>query len=666
MLISCAGNPVVGLNWPELPLLPGVAFSREPKPSGGGFEAVSISVSSGTAGVVDGTSNGLELSVWRDTLKVGSIGSTETNVEFSEENAVQVANLAMDLEERLSMGALDIEFALDSQDGLYLLQARSDVACPWNLQTPFRWTLQKEPSGPVVGLVAKAIAQGLTEGYRALSSACGAPLDFDFQMVNNFMYKKSPPKYDFKWLLSSLFGIRSFILGKTWERDIDDWSGKVQPELQSEVDRLADVPLENLGEEELKKHIDDCLRLLQNGTIAHRRFSISMMAMLDLFVFARNHLPSFGEKEKLILIRMIEKKQQRTVRANWLSHSGERIQAFFRSLDADQKNSLQKGQILEYVEKLASMNGGEASEAARQLLRGAQTWSFGQDVMSKTVFEEREFLSHELDRGLDFEKKPSEDSMEDGSALLLLVPPQRQEEMRRLLAKAISAAPIREDRFCFHQQAMALLRLALLEAGARCVRKGSLKFKEEMLGAPSRKDLAAALSGDDATSVSKAYQRLQATRRTKMKAPEFLPLQKATTKSDKSLVWLGNLVKVLRFFPQVAWFTAMEMTLDWQLLDNGPASEQVLEPTSQGDGSHFGLQGIAVDELSGVVQGIARVGLDGLKPEEEILVVKETSVSYVKYFATLRGLAGPLVWRISFERTLDVRGQSNFALDSFG
>ena len=53
--------------------------------------------------------------------------------------------------------------------------------------------------------------------------------------------------------------------------------------------------------------------------------------------------------------------------------------------------------------------------------------------------------------------------------------------------------------------------------------------------------------------------------------------------------------------------------------------------------------GEAADETSGVVQGPARVGLDGWKPGEEILVVEETSVSYVKHFAQLKGLVRALV-----------------------
>ena len=95
---------------------------------------MSISVSGGAAGVVDGTSNNKELTVHRGTLKVddSTAAEAQVQVDFGEEDARRVANLAMDLEERLSIGPLDIEFALDS-NRLYLLQARSDVACPWKL-----------------------------------------------------------------------------------------------------------------------------------------------------------------------------------------------------------------------------------------------------------------------------------------------------------------------------------------------------------------------------------------------------------------------------------------------------------------------------------------------------------------------------------------------------
>ena len=209
------------------------------------------------------------------------------------------------------------------------------------------------------------------------------------------------------------------------------------------------------------------------------------------------------------------------------------------------------------------------------------------------------------------------------------------------LDKAIAAAPIREDRFCIHHQVMALLRLALLEAGRRSVMKGTLKFKEEMLAVASMEDLLLLLKGHKVPNVSKAYQRLHGARLQKLKAPQRLPLQKVpTTKPEKSFEWMARL-KFVRFLPRLSLFTALEMMLDWQQLDNGVAVEKV-EPTVQQHDCLFALRGEAADETSGVVQGPARVGLDGLKPGEEILVVEETSVSYVKYFAQLKGLVRAL------------------------
>ena len=631
--------------------LPGVAFSREPKPSRGGFGAVSISVSGGAAGVVDGTSSNKELTVHRDTLKVDdfTLAEAQVRVDFGEEDARRVAILAMDLEERLLIGPLDIEFALDSNNDLYLLQARSDVACPWKLQMEGTWTLQAEmvcvSSAPMASLIQKPILEGLAEGYTSLSSQCCAPVLFDFQMVNGFMYKQRP-KLNFGWVWSSLFKISSFVSSKAWEGQIQEWQ-TVQPELQREVDRLAGVQLADLGDNDLKKHIEDCLCLLRNGTVAHRRFSTAVMPLLDLFVFVRSHMPSFGEKNKMDLIRAIEKDQKRSLRAEWLSHSGERMQALFRALDARQRQSLLEGEILANVENLAKENDGEASRAARKLLHGAQTWTFGPDVMSETVFEERDSLSHELARGLkDFDdgkaSKTSKNSVGHGSDILSLVLLKNQQEMMQHLDKAIAAAPIREDRFCIHHQVMALLRLALLEAGRRSVMKGTLKFKEEMLAVASMEDLLLLLKGHKVPNVSKAYQRLQGARLAKLKAPQRLPLQKVpTTKPEKSSEWMARL-KFVRFLPQLSLFKALEMMLDWQQLDSGVALEKVLEPTVQQHDCLLALSGEAADETSGVVQGPARVGLDGLKPGEEILVVEETSVSYVKHFAQLKGLVRAL------------------------
>lgn len=69
------------------------------------------------------------------------------------------------------------------------------------------------------------------------------------------------------------------------------------------------------------------------------------------------------------------------------------------------------------------------------------------------------------------------------------------------------------------------------------------------------------------------------------------------------------------------------------------------------------LRGHPVDDGCGVIQGIARVDVEGLQ-FGEILVVEETSASYVMHFTTLLGLAKCSVDPPQFAEKLQHQGNA--------
>lgn len=277
------------------------------------------------------------------------------------------------------------------------------------------------------------------------------------------------------------------------------------------------------------------------------------------------------------------------------------------------------------------------------LLREAKTWTFGADVISRTVYEDEDFLVNQVAKALSDGK--TYDFSEDEADLASRMPAHQADEYHRRFQLAVAANPIREDRFAVHQRATALLRVAVLEVGQRAKSKGCLKEPEHALAAGNYADLSSLLQekqqpGREAecARMEKAYGRLSSMAE-KDFVPESLPLgripkRKETSQSSTS-TWPEYLFKLSGYLPEISLVLGVEMLWDWNHLDRGRIDVQPVSKSASPDGPY--VLGMSVDDLAGQVEGIARVGLPGLQ-QGEILVVKETSASYVKYFPRLGGL----------------------------
>ena len=291
----------------------GVAFSRNPKTSLGGYKSVAVTAAEGVGQVVDGNGTPMEFAVDRATHEVTS--STWAAGHFGAEEARRVAVLAMSLEEMLEMGPLDLEFATDGDGQLYLLQARSDVACPWKVGSKGTWTLQRPqlfiPDGPMAGMSAEPVLQGLAEGYESLSQEVGLEMQWSFQQVNGFVYRQHS---GVSWLqmLRALPRLREMIVKQTWAADVSRWLEMELPRLQQMMEALAAPDVEKMSDAQLLEHVRACQQLLRNGTVAHRRFSTSVLPLLHLLSFCRRH--GFGQAERRKLLKVIDAKAQPSLR----------------------------------------------------------------------------------------------------------------------------------------------------------------------------------------------------------------------------------------------------------------------------------------------------------------------------------------------------------------
>ena len=500
----------------------GVAFSRNPRASSGGHRAVSVSASNGVGGVVDGTERPVEFSVDRASLQ--ATVRHNSDVDFTAEDAARVAAFAISLEKQLEMGPLDIEFAMDAGGKLHLLQARSDVAFPWKPPKEGKWTLQQPqvfiPDGPLAGLSQAPILAGLAEGYTCLASLYGLPeAPFNFEVVNscwvlvkgiNLSYQnketilftmdpyygslkktfnKNPGWYVYKQrsaglgqmllrLPHALYQIRQYVLQEAWNRDIEEWFQRVQPQLQGVADGLAKVMIQEVDDEELLEHIFKVQDFQKEATRAHRRFSTCVFPILSLMSFTRRC--GFGESEQKVLLKIIEGKSKLAYRGG-LKHGGRNLKSILDPRSARELwEKVDQGQdAATLLEQIVERKSGPESEAAADVLRAAKAWTFGADIQSPSVYEERDFLSGELwkefrEGGSAYEP----DHRAEEEKLEAKVPKNHREEYLRRFRLAVQAAPLREDRFAFHHQATAILRAAVLELGRRATTRNRRKHGE--------------------------------------------------------------------------------------------------------------------------------------------------------------------------------------------
>ncbi|CAJ1367928.1 unnamed protein product [Effrenium voratum] len=623
----------------------GVAFSRNPKQSRGGHGSVAVSAGGGAGAVVDGAADAEDFAVDRISWEVRRYSS---DGQVSEQDARRVAKLAVQLEEQLQMEALDIEFAIDAQGEIFLLQARPDTAFPWRPPSPGRWIKQKElvcvPRGPLAPLCQQPVLAGLDGGLQVLSAKYAAPMEFRSEVVNGgFVYRKAEDRRMslFWWVCSALPQIRRVVLTRSWEAEIESWP-EVKRSLLGSLNTLKEAQLSELSDDMLLGHIQSCVELLQEATLNHRRFSGVMASFLYLLHFSRLHAVNEAQ-----LLKLLEQSAAETHRSAAFSAAGAGIQALLAALDEKSmqriRSALGQGEdIIGVLDGIAG-SGTPATQHAQRLLQDAKFWVLGADIMSPTVYEEKTWLAAEVTRGLELRAELRSRGTEElgASEIEAQVPAEHRAEFLRLFHWAVQAAPIREDRFVFHHEATALLRWAVLEAGSRV--PGAGQETEMALAAPSVEVLKRAMAGDQEAQKELAESHRMFKGRSQMSDAD-VPAELPIPKQAKHLrgPWLPGLSAALGwlpFFQGSSWAVALEMIVDWRRLDDGGARHEG-SPAHSSDsegGSYKVLSGTAVQDECGVVKGIARVGPEGLQ-EGEILIVHETSEAFVQYFSKIKAI----------------------------
>ncbi|CAE7949440.1 unnamed protein product [Symbiodinium sp. KB8] len=523
-------------------------------------------------------------------------------------------------EERLSIGPLTMEFAMDGR------------------------------------------SKGLRHGYEEMGApACRAyahQLHFLYASVRGFVYKQRPSLRDPLWLLKAAAGLHRAVRLERWAEDARTWLEITKPFLQGEANDLQTTSerLEDLCDKDLLLHVEACMHFMALATETHRRFTpASVLPLLNLIDFCRKHVQQWD------VLTVLELVQSNASKSWWQQNFGAYgavVQGLVTHLDHDLELccmfelDIQNPDVARRVwEKL------EEKPYAKQILSGASYCSVGPDIHAPTLREEKVHILMAIKAGL---ARPPANRKACIPARRVL-PEKYEEELRVLFDLAVKANPIPEDRYSFHYRSVALLRIAVLECGRRSVQRGYLEEAEHVIAAASLRDLARALQqkmprlAHEFWHFSKLRAAASATSDSSLAPPSALPPSRAGSRKLRFPSCWQPLFRLTSTFPDVPLFKVSNMFRDWQRLD-GPEplawQPEALPESNRGfvdEDVASELPGIAVCLDAPSVKGVARVGVEGLIPGE-ILVVEYGSSSHAVYFPMLKALAGDSVNVSSFEK----------------
>jgi len=159
---------------------------------------------------------------------------------------------------------------------------------------PGSWTLETVHfTRPFSLFASERFFDALTEGMRQSNAYYGNPLEsLQFRSVNRFMYNQprpvgapegaigSPPKWLFRLIQYLHPAVRRrreranwAFREKLWRQDVELWDTGVKPKALARAAELRAVDLEQLDDESLIAHLNDCSDFVYQTIVNHHRFN---------------------------------------------------------------------------------------------------------------------------------------------------------------------------------------------------------------------------------------------------------------------------------------------------------------------------------------------------------------------------------------------------------
>jgi len=585
---------------------------------------------------------------------------TQRQAPLTRQQLLHLRDHALRVEALRDSRAQDIEFAVSEAGELFLLQARDDVAYPWQPPGAGKWKNTNTPclpGKPPTILYAKALLKGLERGFELENANHGVPIT-RYAQVNFAVFKK------IELGSLSIRTLLSFYSNKAWVPLSKEWHDKVPylDQTSQDLDTRVNCGMER-SDDELLKDVKDCIAFLEEGSACTRQFSwAALMPLLHVVGLCSRNIQSFGPDDVQQLLAYIERYGDKPINIQMLSPSGAPLQHLAQGIRSNDEFC---SMVLTWpgggraadeaaraiVDKLKE-DRGEVGDKTRDLLNAVGNWSTGYDITFQTLREDPSAIVQTLQGLLQAEGKKAADTRPTEPKVLKALPASKRSLVDPWISRAKEAQSIREDRFYKGlKPAIGLLRLALLKLARRACEKSGAPADnlENVLEVNSIDQLRDLLDEAKFSLTWEALRKQTAWRRAVVDVPEELPPRPRTgAVSGGGKRWALRIAVVAlhaigRILPENSVVGVLQVLANFQDLERGSSVVQ-RPPTStcgeadrpQLPGSeHF--RGYATWKYAGTTIGKARVGIEGLT-RGEILVMPDTDSSLTVFFTMLAGI----------------------------
>ena len=397
----------------------------------------------------------------------------------------------------------------------------------WNAPGPGPWQ-QDSAHTPISqsAVMQEVYAPGFNRGFSETFSRYGLLLDrLAMGVVNGFTYHQPQP-FDMPGPdgpmspdeLHAEFGRRVGVAAEMWEtrlwrQDLADWDNEWKPNAIARHRQLADVALPDLDDAALIEHLSAVAAHVSEMVYQHHRFNMAAMLPVGDFVLQASGWTARPPHTLLNLLGGYS--QISSVLPDEMRAAVDAITA-----DAD-ATSLVTGDG-DAAERLAALRS--TTPAVDEYVRSVDTRVIeGFDIVNPTLREQPEMILGKLAGGLSTDPDQARRAADELAATVRAeVPAEHLAAFDELLAEARNNYRLRDERGIYSEiTAMGILRLTMLEIGARAHAAGRLHDPEDIVDATI--DEAIALLGGDGVSADSVRQR--ATRRRQLTAegpPRFL------------------------------------------------------------------------------------------------------------------------------------------------
>lgn len=422
--------------------------------------------------------------------------------------AMAIAKMALQAEAHFG-SPQDVEWAI-AGGTLYMLQSRPITTLgeaviepiPIHIEVPAGyWESDAEHmSKPVSQMARSVLLPSYTNATQKMCSSTGLLLEkLEYRAIGGWMYvrlvppggKDTPPlppgimKIMLRLIPSMRARIRratEFVRNKEQDLLVERWYNEWYPEITGKITELREVDLPKLSDDALEEHISSVLALVDRGNEIHFMDGVVNPFVIYDLVTTCQKLLNWDEPHTMELIAGLSTRSTEPARQlAKLAGMARSRPAVRKLIDQPDANT---------VDRLREVDSA-FSKAFDTYLKEYGCRGLAFDLNETTVAESPPMVLQWIRNQIENNYDPDEDVIElkkkretvqaEARAALANRTPEECDRFEQALARAVRGYPTQEDDVFFTQGVpVALARYALLELGARLVRRKVIEEQEDI------------------------------------------------------------------------------------------------------------------------------------------------------------------------------------------